>query len=398
MRAGNSIGTCAAKNNFPAFLSRKKGFTLVELLVVIAIIGILIGLLLPAVQAAREAARRMQCTNNLKQIGIGLHNYHDSNTYFPPLRTGKTKNTDGTNCGATGYCSFHVAMYPFMEQAARFEAVLNSNWSADPREGYTSTFQQLYSGMACPSDAAAVQPLFLYELPAAEGGYRGGQASSYCGSMGDARYFSSSSIKDRGFFPGGSGYIIGTGDYIGVQCNAFNDILDGTSNTIAVSETVVGRKKYDNRIKGGVAGFTHSMYVPPSWCVAMIGNADAPEEFIAACNPHETVRGWFHGSGDNMSVVFQTILPPNSPSCASSTNLTFGERYNRQGYFSASSYHSGGVNALYADGTVHFIPESIDVQGISSFPDGSSDTKGRSPYGVWGALGSIKGGEQSALN
>ena len=96
-------------------VSRKRGFTLVELLVVIAIIGILIGLLLPAVQAAREAARRMQCTNNLKQIGLALQNYHDTNGTFPPMRTSPSH--DGM-WAAWGCVSFYVPLYPFIEQSA----------------------------------------------------------------------------------------------------------------------------------------------------------------------------------------------------------------------------------------------------------------------------------------
>ncbi len=133
---------------------QKLAFTLVELLVVIAIIGILIGLLLPAVQAAREAARRMQCTNNFKQIGIGLHNYHDVYQSFPAIRSGGVRNLTDYDSNNMGVYSFHVFMLPYCEQQTRYEAIMNTKVSGCLPSTHTERecFKGSISYLHCPSD------------------------------------------------------------------------------------------------------------------------------------------------------------------------------------------------------------------------------------------------------
>ncbi len=133
----------------------RSGFTLVELLVVIAIIGILIALLLPAVQAAREAARRSQCTNNLKQLGLALHNYHDANTKLPP---GWLQKYVGTALSSTGW-GWGSFVLPFVEQQSLFDIIQpgqGSLWAATAEVAKLAAMQQELKAYRCPSDIQTV--------------------------------------------------------------------------------------------------------------------------------------------------------------------------------------------------------------------------------------------------
>ncbi len=346
----------------------RRGFTLVELLVVIAIIGILIGLLLPAVQAAREAARRMQCTNNA----------------FPPVRT-----APGTpsNPAAWGCVSFYVALYPFIEQNALWQAVISRGSEADGFAGWndawncTGEFQgATISMMACPSDATANSPSFSNNA----------QRGSYPGSLGDSTATCGESVKNnRGFFKGGMGYDPAT--YGGVQCNSFSTMTDGSSNTIAVCESATSDTANSSRVKGGVSKINGGD--SPNACLAMVDandrNVMTGGQFLAEG------RGCRHTDGRPGVMCFNTVLPPNSPSCRTDvSNPGWGT-----GFMSASSYHSGGVNAVFGDGSVRFISDTIDCGSeLGSTAYAWADPTGKSPFGVWGAMGSISGGETTSSN
>ncbi|MBR4752793.1 MAG: DUF1559 domain-containing protein [Thermoguttaceae bacterium] len=362
--------------------SARHGFTLVELLVVIAIIGILIGLLLPAVQAAREAARRMQCTNNLKQIGLALHNYHDTNGVFPPGCTGGANENHPSPWGCV---SFHVALYPFMEQSALYNSVVSrglDGWAAVWQCSW-SEFQTKIPMMGCPSDANAQQKSWLNQ----------GQPGSYCGSRGDtSANLQENAVNNRGFFKGGLGADPGAWGWgRGVQCRPFSAITDGTSNTIAVAEVCVSDKSNSMRVKGGTVIYSAGS---PNSCLAMI---DASDRTVYTGNQSNyNGRGSLHTDGRPGVLVFSTVLPPNSASCITSDGLS-NPGYSQYGYLSASSYHAGGVNGVYADGSVHFISDTIDCGTNLGKTDWLyADPNGKSPFGVWGALGSINGGESTS--
>jgi len=334
--------------------SSRLGFTLIELLVVIAIIAILVALLLPAVQQAREAARRSSCKNNLKQIGLALHNYHDTHRAFPFRRGGPAHN------GGNRWSGF-VHLLPFLEQGALFDAFMaqadtgNSiqPWSEWTINGIKPTTIPV-SVLMCPSDSNTEPP--------------GGQApSNYAFSVGD-NWLLVNSSRPRGMF--------------GYRSKVrMRDLVDGTSNTIALAEVV---RPLANRQMGDVAsGLTGPGLQSPNDCLAVWD--DANDQFVSG----QTVVGngqkigYRWADGGLCFTSYSSALPPNrGPSCA-----TGGDASN--GMITSASRHAGGVQVVMADGSVRFVSENID----SGDPSATVPTGGRSPYGIWGALSTKSGSE-----
>ena len=341
---------------------RKSGFTLVELLVVIAIIGILIGLLLPAVQAAREAARRMQCTNNLKQYVLSVHNYHDVNGVLPASRMDfynfNTNQYDDSAYG--GFVGATVALLPFMEQNPRYEAFVKDAKSAGNNSwpfASTSTYTDKIPTILCPSDGQAA----LLSSP--------DRVQFDVGP--DGRAAATAKVDSRGFFAPKT-------------WRPLSFATDGTSNTAAISE-MIGDKNRSTKVKGGVfkTSSLHDGQAKPGPCLTESRRADDPTELNSGT---DTWRGLLWTDGRSVNGAFTTVLPPNSPCCIYSwPNI---ENY-AWGVFSPQSFHSGGVNVGLADGSIRFVSDTIDAGSPNSY----GVVSGKSPYGVWGALGSPTGGE-----
>ncbi len=302
-----------------------RGFTLVELLVVIAIIGILIALLLPAVQAAREAARRSQCSNNLKQYGLALHNYHDVYKKFPP--GGMLTNGDWSGTPKVGW---QVRILPFTEQQALWDAVSVGDttgqpyWNITMADGVIGRLHQVPYAR-CPSDGDG-SDVDTNWAQANYGGCLGSQATVsnngacnifYTGGVnfenpgGQADHGNSSNKGDiSGMFTRWGGFSIG-----------FSEVVDGTSNVLFVGE------------------------------------------ILPMCHDH--TEGWWSNNGmanahasTSVPVNEMTTCPnipnPTFPACTakSNWNLSWGFR----------SIHPGGAQFLMVDGSVQFIPETIDYQ------------------------------------
>ena len=352
---------------------RSQGFTLVELLVVIAIIGILVGLLLPAVQAAREAARRMQCGNNLKQLGLAMLNYESATKKLPALGSYSAQGP-GINAGRNW--SWVIAVLPYVEQSGRYNALqaegrpngpgLPDPWSRATGTPFLNTvWNSDIPNFSCPSDPP---PANRGESPSLLG---------YKVCVGDDYHQNhfrpdQSNRSNRGIF----------------QINRWSplaSITDGTSNTIVLSETCNGGP---DDVLGGVAVTMQAWN--PAACLARRNPAN-PRKLTAPTRADFRPVNGRALDGRPYFVGFATMVAPNGPTCH------WGGGDDNEHMGTAQSYHTGGVQVCRADGSVGFMSQTIDT-GNQLIDD--IDTPGNriSPYGVWGALGSMSGGESVATD
>lgn len=334
-------------------LSRKpRGFTLIELLVVIAIIAILIALLLPAVQQAREAARRSTCRNNLKQLGIALHNYHDNFNIFPRMIIGPS--VDGA--GGDGWRQYgsHFSILPYIDQAPLYNTAttaVQANRMACCDGGNSAGENAPWSldrvkvpGYVCPSDAPP-QDFQAWTNYAVCNGPNKGWAMDYPGNIAKG-------VDQNGVFNHRVTVRIG-------------DVTDGTSNVVAMSEILTtdqGSRSGDQadlarvRDGNGIAGGNSPPDSYPTITVANV-NAWGTAALTLGINNNRVGERWFRGQpGRN---AFNTLLTPNSKF----PNVTFhcgGCNYDGRGLHGARSKHVGGVHAVLVDGSVKFVGENID--------------------------------------
>ncbi|MGI6416694.1 MAG: DUF1559 domain-containing protein [Thermoguttaceae bacterium] len=304
--------------------SRARGFTLVELLVVIAIIGILIALLLPAVQAAREAARRSQCTNNLKQIGLAMHLHHDSKKMFPPGETsGRTTGTAQDKPVLPHQCTWIAPLLPFIEQSGLDSKI---DWTIVNADFYSGAGKNIIALplalFFCPSDT--FPPAKSVGTVMARGNYVANNGIGPSIEYRDGPGHTTPPYMER---PGGVFYIN--------SWLRFSDIKDGTSQTVMISEIRCPKDPRDGR------GVMHYPELP------LYHHNRTPNSLVP----------------DEIRQVY-CLNTPEAP-CVG----TFTAWNNRKLIMTARSSHPGGVNVLLGDGSVRFVGETIALntwQALSS--------------------------------
>jgi prepilin-type N-terminal cleavage/methylation domain-containing protein/prepilin-type processing-associated H-X9-DG protein len=370
--------------------TRRRGFTLIELLVVIAIIAVLIALLLPAVQSAREAARRSQCTNNLKQIGLAIHNYHSSTNCLPPSGERGWDNPSDNDPNINRY-SMKARLLPYLEQQQVFNA-FNFNQFPGP-VGASGTV--VYGGASraiggavnfsaytvkiasflCPSDA---NPGNTSTITLTTGQSAQVPSSNYPNSVGSGRIFNPNGWVPTGpaYYPGWDGQIRDT--------LAFEDAADGTANTIIFSEWVKG----NGNINQDGLGMVYGAGLASDMGLGQFARADPNANFklYQMCLNNGKARIWpfkgeyWHLMDPGRGGVYSCVMPPNTKSC----KYTDGDTGNGYGLpldgdavdtmVAASSNHPGGLNVLMMDGSVRFVKNTVNYQ-------------------TWIAIHSLEGGE-----
>jgi prepilin-type N-terminal cleavage/methylation domain-containing protein/prepilin-type processing-associated H-X9-DG protein len=343
---------------------RQRGFTLIELLVVIAIIAVLIALLLPAVQQAREAARRSQCRNNLKQLGLAHHNYHDTHGAFTFMQGGPQG----------GDYSGFIPLLPFIEQGPMYDQIAGAATAGTLPVPWNlwDVWEAAPPMLRCPSDPGPY-PDMVYRNTT--------RVHSYSFSVGDQIEGLRRGANTRGLFM--------TNTTIRIA-----QVTDGTSNTVMMSERLMGQAVPSGaNVTLGERECEHVLGIAN----AVGGLRDSPMNCFATSDGRYFLPGTQANGGGGRTglswqdgrphgVAFNTVLPPNAPSCAEDSATSANHNHMA---IPPTSRHAGGVNVLMSDGAVRFISENINTGNLGV----RQPSRGESRYGVWGALGSRAGNE-----
>ncbi|MBR5414738.1 MAG: DUF1559 domain-containing protein [Thermoguttaceae bacterium] len=409
------------------------GFSLVELIVSISIISVLLSLLAVGVQAAREAARRSKCAANLRQVALAVQMYHETLDGLPALccsykRYGVLQRTDTEE--QIGTCGAQIFLLPFLEQGrvfADFESFASTVAEGDQMkfvhviEPYPPGYPNVYANGPHPRHWASKVTVPVFSCPSdGESGVIESPEIEYCHMIEKGFVFD---YSDWQFSR--SNVMFNTGDAPMYNCDidspaskrgaftphswkSFADIADGLSNTLCLAESISGRpadsaashngtyaQKSDSRRDAAAVSKAcnrSEMRVWPSLCLTAKNQVD-PQRLDSVEDWAERGTYWFVGRP--LANGFSTNLPPNSLTCAlgrSNGGLVMG---------GVSSFHPDGANAAFMDGSVRFIRNGIDTGNLfvpePALYETNQALEGKSSYGVWGALGSINGGESETL-